>query len=80
MNITQKTLVYVGHRFNFKGIWPQLVSYFHTNNGYSDKLPNFFTEDVIEKKYESGYITEKEYEQWIYLNNILPLIHNNPPT
>ena len=66
-----KPTVYVGHRFNFKGMWPQVVSYLHNNGGttYSN-LPIFKTEEDIEKEHEIGLISEETMDQYIFINNM----------
>lgn len=59
--------VYVGHRFNFKNIWPQIVSYLHKNNGYINELPVFKTHEEITYKFEIGTISEEQMDQYNYM-------------
>ena len=62
--------VYVGHRFNFKDLWPQVVSYLHNNGGYVEDLPLFKTDFVINEEYKLGLISRKKMDEYIHINEV----------
>ena len=65
--------VYVAHRFKFKELWPQLVSYLHNNNGSDDGLFNKNTlipDSEIQENYSNGLITTDKYEKYCLIKEM----------